>query len=44
MKLTKFFALALAALAFVGCTDKPEDEQHKPTGEAVLTANKCESR
>ncbi|MBO5716675.1 MAG: Omp28-related outer membrane protein [Alistipes sp.] len=39
MKLTKFFALALAALAFVGCTDKPEDEQHKPTGEAVLTAN-----
>ena len=42
MKLTKFFALALAALAFVGCdsTDTPGGGgSDKPTGDAVLTAN-----
>ena len=40
MKFTKFFALALAALAIVGCdTDKSEGNTNKPTGEAVLTAN-----
>ncbi len=38
MKLTKFFALALAALVFVGCgEEKPQGVV--PTGDAVLTAN-----
>ena len=41
MKLTKFFAFALAALAFVGCdTDTPGGGGgDKPTGDAVLVAN-----
>ena len=40
MKLTKFFALALAALAFVGCGEPTPDEPGvKPTGDAVLVAN-----
>ena len=42
MKLTKFFAFALAALAFVGCdTDTPGGGggDDKPTGDAVLVAN-----
>ena len=40
MKLTKFFALALAALAFVGCGEPTPDEPSvKPTGDAVLAAN-----
>ena len=41
MKITKFFALALAALAFVACdTDNPgEGGGDKPTGDAVLVAN-----
>ena len=42
MKLTKFFAFALAALAFVGCdTDTPSGGggDDKPTGDAVLVAN-----
>ena len=40
MKLTKFFALALAALAFVGCGEPtPDGPDVKPTGDAVLTAN-----
>ncbi len=43
MKLTKFFALALAALAFVGCdTEKNPGSggnEHKPTGDATLVAN-----
>ena len=39
MKLTKFFALALAALAFVGCGDDKPEQGVKPTGDAVLTAN-----
>ena len=43
MKLTKFFALALAALAFVGCdTEKNPGSggnEHKPTGNATLVAN-----
>ena len=38
MKLTKFFALALAALAFVGCGD-PSEPGVKPSGDAVLAAN-----
>ena len=38
MKLTKFFALALAALVFVGCgEEKPQGVV--PSGDAVLTAN-----
>ena len=40
MKLAKFFALALAALAFVGCGEPTPDEPSvKPTGDAVLAAN-----
>jgi hypothetical protein len=39
MKLAKFFALALAALAFVGCGEKTTDNGVKPTGDAVITAN-----
>ena len=40
MKLAKFFALALAALAFVGCGEKTTDSGGvKPTGDAVITAN-----
>ena len=40
MKLTKFFALALAALAFVGCGEPtPDGPDVKPTGNAVITAN-----
>ncbi len=40
MKLTKFFALALAALAVVGCEpNEPNGPDVKPTGDAVLTAN-----
>ena len=43
MKLTKFFALALAALAFVGCdTEKNPGSggnEQKPTGDATLVAN-----
>lgn len=40
MKLTKFFALALAALAFVGCGEPtPDGPDVKPTGDAVLVAN-----
>ena len=40
MKLTKFFALALAALAFVGCGEPtPDGPDVKPTGDAVITAN-----
>ena len=43
MKLTKFFALALAALAFVGCdTEKNPgsgSNEQKPTGDATLVAN-----
>ena len=42
MKITKFFALALAALAFVACdTDNPGEGGggNKPTGDAVLVAN-----
>ena len=43
MKLTKFFAFALAALAFVGCeTDTPGGGgggEDKPAGDAVLAAN-----
>ena len=40
MKLTKFFALALAALAFVGCGEPtPDGPDVKPTGDAVLAAN-----
>ncbi|MEE1167569.1 MAG: hypothetical protein UHS52_00960, partial [Alistipes sp.] len=43
MKLTKFFALALAALAFVGCdTEKNSgsgSNEQKPTGDATLVAN-----
>ena len=37
MKLAKFFALALAALAFVACG--VENTDVKPKGDAVLTAN-----
>ncbi len=44
MKLTKFFAFALAALAFVGCTDKPQDgptpPTPTPTGDITLAADK----
>ena len=40
MKLAKFFALALAALAFVGCGEPtPDGPDVKPTGDAVLVAN-----
>lgn len=39
MKLTKFFALALAALAFVGCGDDKPEQGVKPSGDAVLAAN-----
>ena len=39
MKLTKFFALALAALAVVGCELITGGDDVKPTGDAVLTAN-----
>ena len=40
MKLAKFFALALAALAFVGCGEPtPDGPDVKPTGNAVITAN-----
>lgn len=43
MKLTKFLALALAALAFVGCdTEKNPgsgSNEQKPTGDATLVAN-----
>lgn len=40
MKLTKFFALALAALVFVGCGEPtPNEPGVKPTGDAVLAAN-----
>ena len=40
MRLTKFFALALAALAFVGCGEPtPDGPDVKPTGDAVLVAN-----
>ncbi len=40
MKLTKFFAFALAALAFVGCGEPtPDGPDVKPTGDAVLVAN-----
>ena len=42
MKITKFFAVALAALAFVACdTDNPGEGGggNKPTGDAVLVAN-----
>jgi hypothetical protein len=41
MKLTKFFALALAALAFVGCkTETPgSGNNEQPTGDATLVAN-----
>lgn len=40
MKLAKFFALALAALAFVGCGEStPDGPDVKPTGDAVLVAN-----
>ena len=40
MKLAKFFALALAALAFVGCGEPtPDGPDVKPTGYAVLVAN-----
>ena len=38
MKIAKFFALALAALAFVGCEPITGDD-NKPTGDAVLVAN-----
>lgn len=38
MKLTKFFALALAALVFVGCGEE-NPQGVLPTGDAVLTAN-----
>ena len=40
MKLAKFFALALATLAFVGCGEPtPDGPDVKPTGDAVLVAN-----
>ena len=39
MKLTKFFALALAALAIVACEPITGGDDVKPTGKAVLTAN-----
>ena len=39
MKLAKFFALALASLAFVACGGDKDDNTSKPTGDAVLTAN-----
>lgn len=40
MKLAKFFALALAALAFIGCGEPtPDGPDVKPTGDAVLVAN-----
>ena len=39
MKLTKFFALALAALAVVACGEKSNDNGVKPAGDAVLVAN-----
>ena len=39
MKLTKFFALALAAIAFVGCGDDKPEQGVKPSGDAVLAAN-----
>ena len=40
MKLAKFFALALAALVFVGCGEPtPDGPDVKPTGDAVLVAN-----
>ena len=41
MKLTKFFAFALAALAFVGCGDEPEAEKPapKPSGNITLKAS-----
>ena len=40
MKLTKFFALAIAALAFVGCGEPtPDGPDVKPTGDAVLAAS-----
>ena len=39
MKLAKFFALALASLAFVACGGDKGDNTSKPTGDAVLTAN-----
>ena len=43
MKLTKFFAFALAALAFVGCEEKTPDQKEPlptPTGDIKLTADK----
>ena len=43
MKLTKFFAFAVAALAFVACTEvTPGDEDNKPTptGDIKLAADK----
>lgn len=43
MKLTKFFAFAFAALAFVGCgeeTPEQQEPQPTPTGDIKLTADK----
>lgn len=43
MKLTKFFAFAFAALAFVACTEvTPDDDEKKPvpTGDIKLAADK----
>lgn len=43
MKLTKFFAFAFAALAFVGCDEKTPDQKEPlptPTGDIKLTADK----
>ena len=43
MKLTKFFAFAFAALAFVGCDEKTPDQKEPlptPTGDIKLAADK----
>ncbi len=39
MKLTKLFALAFAALAFVGCSKETPESGVTPSGDAVLEAN-----
>ena len=39
MKITKFFALALAALSFVGCGGETPEQGVQPSGDAVLVAN-----
>ena len=39
MKFVKFFALAVAALAFVGCSEDKHQGGVEPTGDAVLAAN-----